>query len=94
MVTCLRKDVIDMFCSWTCSVMDSIEECATRGPAAVVQASVACIVAMLGSLEELCTGQGISEKYTDKINSLYPHLVMCDYRGMSLPARLKLKNSG
>lgn len=61
--------------------MDSVEECATRGNSALAQASVACIVAMLGSLEELCAGRGISDKYTEKINTIYPHLVLCDYRG-------------
>ncbi|XP_026279245.2 brefeldin A-inhibited guanine nucleotide-exchange protein 3 [Frankliniella occidentalis] len=62
-------------------VMDSIDECATRGNSALAQASVACIVAMLGSLEDLCAGRGISDKYTDKINTIYPHLILCDYRG-------------
>ncbi|KAF4525743.1 hypothetical protein B566_EDAN002003 [Ephemera danica] len=62
-------------------VMDSVEECSRSQEAAVRGASVACIVAMLGSLEELCTGKGITDKYADKINSLYKNLVNCDYQG-------------
>lgn len=61
--------------------MDSVEECSRSQDAGVRGASVACIVAMLGSLEELCTGKGITDKYADKINSLYKNLTNCDYQG-------------
>ncbi|XP_067003777.2 brefeldin A-inhibited guanine nucleotide-exchange protein 3 [Anabrus simplex] len=62
-------------------VMDSIEECSRCSDSAVCNASVLCIVAMLGSLEELCTGKGITHTYMDRINSLYAELEQCDYRG-------------
>jgi hypothetical protein len=61
--------------------MDSVEECSRSQETVVRGASVACIVAMLGSLEELCIGKGITDKYADKINGLYKHLTNCDYQG-------------
>jgi hypothetical protein len=36
---------------------------------------------MLGSLEELCTGKGITHTYMDRINALYTQLDQCDYQG-------------
>ncbi|KAJ9574457.1 hypothetical protein L9F63_008383, partial [Diploptera punctata] len=62
-------------------VMDSIEECSKCTDSAVCSASVACIVAMLGSLEELCTGKGITHTYMDRINTMYSQLEQCDYQG-------------
>ncbi|XP_043482060.1 brefeldin A-inhibited guanine nucleotide-exchange protein 3 isoform X2 [Leptopilina heterotoma] len=61
-------------------VMDSIEESISSG-VNVLNASVACIVAMLSALQELCEGKAISHKYTCTINSLYDDLESCDYRG-------------
>ena len=55
--------------------MDSIEECSKCADTAV------CIVAMLGSLEELCTGKGITHTYMDRINAMYTQLDQCDYQG-------------
>lgn len=66
-----------------CRVMDSIEECSKCVDSAVCSASVACIVAMLGSLEELCTGKGITHTYMDRINAMYTQLDQCDYQGES-----------
>ncbi|GLG94562.1 LOW QUALITY PROTEIN: uncharacterized protein GBIM_01757, partial [Gryllus bimaculatus] len=62
-------------------VMDSIEECSRSSDSAVCNASVSCIVAMLGSLEELCTGKGITHTYMDRINAMYTELEQCDYKG-------------
>ncbi|XP_021942345.1 brefeldin A-inhibited guanine nucleotide-exchange protein 3 isoform X2 [Zootermopsis nevadensis] len=62
-------------------VMDSIEECSRSADTSVCSASVACIVAMLGSLEELCTGKGITHTYMDRINAMYAQLDQCDYQG-------------
>jgi hypothetical protein len=67
-----------------CRVMDSIEECSKCADSAVCSASVACIVAMLGSLEELCTGKGITHTYMDRINAMYTQLDQCDYQGAAL----------
>jgi len=64
--------------------MDSIEECSKCADTAVCSASVACIVAMLGSLEELCTGKGITHTYMDRINAMYTQLDQCDYQGKVL----------
>jgi hypothetical protein len=64
-----------------CRIMDSIEECSKCADTAVCSASVACIVAMLGSLEELCTGKGITHTYMDRINAMYTQLDQCDYQG-------------
>lgn len=60
--------------------MDSIEEAISSG-VNVLHASVACIVAMLSALQELCEGKAISHKYTCTINSLHDDLESCDYRG-------------
>ncbi|XP_063243212.1 brefeldin A-inhibited guanine nucleotide-exchange protein 3 [Bacillus rossius redtenbacheri] len=62
-------------------VMDSIEECSQCSDTPVCSASVSCIVAMLGSLEELCTGKGINPVYMERINAMYSELSQCDYRG-------------
>jgi hypothetical protein len=63
-------------------VMDSVEEsCQVQDPA-IRGISVACIVAMLSSLEELCTGKGITEKYAEKINSTYIQMSTCDFEGV------------
>ncbi|KAG8234271.1 hypothetical protein J437_LFUL006516, partial [Ladona fulva] len=62
-------------------VMDSIEECSKCQDYLICNASVECIVAMLGSLEELCTGKGITHRYMEKINALYAGLSDCDYQG-------------
>lgn len=64
--------------------MDSIEECSKCNDLAVCNASISCIVALLGSLEELCTGKGITHTYMDRINSLYANLEQCDYKGKEL----------
>jgi hypothetical protein len=64
--------------------MDSIEECSKCADSAICSASVACIVAMLGSLEELCTGKGITHTYMDHINAMYTQLDQCDYHGETL----------
>ncbi|XP_071438715.1 brefeldin A-inhibited guanine nucleotide-exchange protein 3 [Hetaerina americana] len=62
-------------------VMDSIEECSKCQDYQICNASVECIVAMLGSLEELCTGKGITHEYMEKIHALYAELTDCDYQG-------------
>ncbi|XP_049951444.1 brefeldin A-inhibited guanine nucleotide-exchange protein 3 [Schistocerca serialis cubense] len=62
-------------------VMDSIEECSRCSDSAVSNVSVSCVVALLGSLEELCTGKGITHTYMDRINTLYMELHQCDYKG-------------
>ncbi|XP_054267676.1 brefeldin A-inhibited guanine nucleotide-exchange protein 3-like [Macrosteles quadrilineatus] len=62
-------------------VMDSIEECSQCSDPAMVHTSASCIVAMLATLQELSTGKGVTTKYMDKINALYPTLRHCDYRG-------------
>ncbi|XP_046405397.1 brefeldin A-inhibited guanine nucleotide-exchange protein 3 [Ischnura elegans] len=62
-------------------VMDSIEECSKCQDYQICNASVECIVAMLGSLEELCSGKGITHEYLEKINALYAELTDCDYQG-------------
>ncbi|RZF38153.1 hypothetical protein LSTR_LSTR005514 [Laodelphax striatellus] len=62
-------------------VMDSIEECSRCSDPAIVNASVSCIVAMLSTLQELASGKFIAERYCEKINSVYPSLKNCDYRG-------------
>ncbi|XP_024942475.1 brefeldin A-inhibited guanine nucleotide-exchange protein 3 isoform X2 [Cephus cinctus] len=60
--------------------MDSIEESIVAGPT-ILHASVACVVAMLSALQELCEGRAISHGYTCTINGLYEELEACDYRG-------------
>jgi hypothetical protein len=70
-----------VFSNIVCRVMDSIEECSKCADTLVCSASVACIVAMLGSLEELCTGKGITHTYMDRINAMYTQLDQCDYQG-------------
>ncbi|CAB3365009.1 Hypothetical predicted protein [Cloeon dipterum] len=62
-------------------VMDSVEESCQVQDTAIRSMSVACIVAMLNSLEELCTGKGITEKYAERINSTYKSLSSSDYEG-------------
>jgi hypothetical protein len=74
--------------------MDSVEEsCQVQDPA-IRGISVACIVAMLSSLEELCTGKGITEKYAEKINSTYKQMSTCDFEGLfSIFVHIPLKIS-
>lgn len=47
---------------------------------------------MLTTLQELSTGKGVTTKYLDKINALYPNLKHCDYKG--LLSSLKLLDLG
>lgn len=61
--------------------MDSIEECSQCSDPSMIYTSVSCIVAMLTTLQELSTGKGVTTKYMDKINALYPNLKHCDYKG-------------
>lgn len=61
--------------------MDSIEECSTCNDPALMYASVSCINAMLSTLQELATGKGVTHTYMDKINTLFPTLKHCDYKG-------------
>ena len=61
--------------------MDSVEECSKCSDPAIVYTSVSCIVAMLTTLQELSTGKGVTDKYMDKINQLFPTLKHCDYKG-------------
>jgi hypothetical protein len=76
--------MLDVCVDVLCRVMDSVEECSRCADSAVCSASVACIVAMLGSLEELCTGKGITHTYMDRINAMYTQLDQCDYQGEAL----------
>lgn len=62
--------------------MDSIEECSQCSDPSMMYTSVSCIVAMLTTLQELSTGKGVTTKYLDKINALYPNLKHCDYKGL------------
>ncbi|XP_059476210.1 brefeldin A-inhibited guanine nucleotide-exchange protein 3 isoform X2 [Neocloeon triangulifer] len=62
-------------------VMDSVEESCQVQDSSIRAMSVACIVAMLNSLEELCSGKGIIDKYAEKINATYKTLSASDYEG-------------
>lgn len=61
-------------------VMDSIEESTAVGQP-TLYAAVACVLAMLSALQELCEGKAVSHSYTCTINALYEDLESCDYRG-------------
>lgn len=61
--------------------MDSLEECALCGEKTVLTPGVACIVALLGSLQQLTQGQGVCSEAAVSINRKYPTLEDSDYRG-------------
>lgn len=61
--------------------MDSIEETSQCNDPNVLLASVECVDALLGSLEALCTGEGLDQEGSDIANSRYPTLEQADYTG-------------
>ncbi|XP_060521319.1 brefeldin A-inhibited guanine nucleotide-exchange protein 3 [Cylas formicarius] len=62
-------------------IMDSIEESSQCNESAVVLASVECVGALLGSLEALCKGDGLTQDTADITNSRYTVLEQADYTG-------------
>lgn len=61
--------------------MDSIEESAECNDPNIILASVECVVALLGSLEALCKGEGLNIEGAEIANSRYPTLEQADYTG-------------
>ncbi|XP_073977523.1 brefeldin A-inhibited guanine nucleotide-exchange protein 3 isoform X1 [Rhodnius prolixus] len=62
-------------------VMDSLQECSESKDTNVIAATVACIETLLSTLLQISSGQAINHIYVTKINSIYPSLVSCDYKG-------------
>ncbi|KAL3272753.1 hypothetical protein HHI36_014214 [Cryptolaemus montrouzieri] len=62
-------------------IMDSIEESAQCNDPNVLLASVECVDALLGSLEALCTGEGLDQEGSEIANSRYATLEQADYTG-------------
>ncbi|KAI4456589.1 guanyl-nucleotide exchange factor [Holotrichia oblita] len=62
-------------------IMDSIEESAQCNEPNIVLASVECVGALLGSLEALCRGEGLTLEDADTTDVRYPTLEQTDYTG-------------
>lgn len=70
-------------------IIDSMEECALSANSAFgsdesLHSSIECLVALLSSLQTLCTGDVeniVSEQVTDFINTRYSNLKDADYHG-------------
>lgn len=63
------------------SMMDSIEESAQCNEPNIILASVECVGALLGSLEALCRGEGLTLEDAETANTRYPTLEQTDYTG-------------
>lgn len=61
--------------------MDSIEECSQCNDTNVLLASVESVGALLGSLEALCRGEGLTQEGAENANFRYPTLEQADYTG-------------
>lgn len=61
--------------------MDSIEESCHCGQLDVLFACVSCVFSLLSTLIELSNGKDVSEKYVEKINSIFPTLKDANYTG-------------
>lgn len=62
-------------------VVDALGECCHSNDASVCYVSVACVSALLVSLEKLVCGEGIPQRMVDRINRLHPTLESADYIG-------------
>ncbi|CAG9864816.1 unnamed protein product [Phyllotreta striolata] len=62
-------------------IMDSIEESSQCADTGVLLASLECVVALLGSLEALCKGEGLNQEGADLTNVRYAALEQADYSG-------------
>ncbi|XP_024084809.1 brefeldin A-inhibited guanine nucleotide-exchange protein 3 isoform X1 [Cimex lectularius] len=62
-------------------VMDSLQECSESKDALLITVTVSCVETLLSTLLVISNGQAINHVYVSKINSLYPNLASCDYKG-------------
>lgn len=62
-------------------VMDSLQECSQSKDPTIISSTVACVETLLSTLLQISNGQSINHVYVTKINSLYPSLSSCDYKG-------------
>jgi len=50
--------------------MDGIQESSNQSDASVSSASVSCVVALLGTLEDLSDGRGLSDEHIEMLNKV------------------------
>ena len=56
--------------AFTCRIMDGIEESSRCSDAAVCSASVSCVVALLGTLEDFSHGRGLSDEQVEALSNI------------------------
>ena len=66
-LTKTKKNLVSLLVS---SLMDGIVESARCADSTVVSCSVACVVALLGSLEDLSQGRGLSDEHIEFLSKM------------------------